>query len=1048
MNLINKQTGQAEPVSYDELGNKFLSGNYGIPKGESVYLTGPDGSLDQYVAEDVYAAVTKGGYKFPTSSEIQQYEDKAKYGNRPISAGALSTADAATFGLATRLGTWSGLISKETAEKLPQFNPAASAIGSAVGIGGSLILSPEAAALKMAGEALGIAKASGSAAAIAKAEAEYRKAKNTLTALDAINPVSALTKTTENVFEAMAAVPQTASAAQKLSKTAVAGAAQGAIEGTAYALGEINREHALGNPNTTASEIISDLGFSAVLGGGLNSIARTAITAATMKKPTVFAEAIRDSTAEQASKLAPSIDDTLKAASQKVPTSPEEVERLIKDYKVPDDIAELPGRKRLSDIVANNPDLPPVLEPQFKSLESKDHAVKYSNFLERGEGSENFLKWEAFQKQQGMRSLEKQISDLAGGNPIDSKKEAANKIVKDFLTDYETKKKELSPVFEKIKNVTSKSSVPASDMIAMLEEAVPQASKFIEFNPEKQIFVVNKYFAGTGMNRSIHKAVKDFADVINRADSTVGDLWLFRQELDDLIYKEMAPAQKTMVSNMRKMLLDVIDKSVPDAEVRKTFKEYAINETNIETLEQIFGGKIRTVIGKGKPFVPEKAIDKIFSNSVNVELAKSALGQTKFNEVLGHYLSAAVKKTTDEAGGGFSSKGFFNSTLKNKEDIFSAAFKDSPASLQKIYDTIDYMRILPDKPSANPAGTAKSIYNMVKAAAAEVGYSPTGIAIKLMKDVSESKMLASEIAEWMRTGPGAEMAKNSVQKYDVFSVIGAVNKLKERAIKKMASKAELAVTGGWDIGKSRMTLPIKKAPSIATVTVSDLRRKNREEKEEKLKQYKKTTDNINKLIQNPTALAESLEKMTDGVAAATPATAAAIHSTAIRGLQFLASKMPKNPVDSLFQKPYEPSDLEVSKFMTYKNTVDAPLSVLDSLKDNSISVEQIETLNAVYPELYNSMRFQIMEKVVSLKADLPYQKKLSLSMFLGKDVDSSLKPQMIQANQQSFAAMKAGGSGQKDMVGVKPTAKSLGSVNLSNRAVLPMDKSANRMERD
>lgn len=1046
MKVINNKTGQVEEIAPEQAGNAYLSGEYNLMEGEPVYLASPNGGLDKYKPEDVYGAVKKAGYTFPSAEQIKEHESKEKYADRPLESAALAAGDTATFGMLTRGLVGTGAVSPETITGLREENPIATGVGTVGGIAGSLLAAPEAAALKITGEAVALARASKIPSAIIKAEAEYNKIRRTLVAADAVNPISAVTKIGDTAFDVIAAVPESATRATKIGRSMLGGAAQGAIEGAAFTVGDINREHALGNPNITKDQIISDLGFSAVLSGALNSVARGAITAAKVGRSGAFAEAIRDSTAEATSKMAPSIDDTLKAATSKVPTDIDEVGTLLKDYKVPEDIAELPGRKRLVEITHNNPDLPPVLEPQFKALESETDRVKYSNFLERGEGSENFLKWEAYQKHKGLESLNKQISDLAGGNAIDSPNEAANKLAKDFLTDYETKKKSLSPVFEKIKNVTTKSSVPPSDMITMLEESVPEASKFLKIDPDTGLLVARKYAPGTGINTTVHKAIKNLATVVNSPDSTVNNLWLFRQELDDLMYQKMAPTQKKMISDMRKMLLDVIDKSVPDAEVRNTFKEYAINETKMDAMEYIFGGKIRPVIGAGKPFIPSKAIGKIFSNEINAEMAKSALGPARFNEAVGHHLAAIAKQTTDEAGGGFSSRNFFNKALRNKQDILNVAFKDSPESLQKIYDTLDYMRILPDKPSANPSGTAKSMWGMVKAAVAEGGYDPIKIVGKIAKDVSESKMLAADISEMMRTGAGLEVAKGAAKKYEMFSVLNAMNKLKERSLKSLSSKADAAVKGGWAPGKSVFTSTVKRGPGVAAATLTEVLRKNKETKDDRMKQYEKTSRNLNKLMQSPSALMESLEKMTEGISEAAPATSAALQATAIKGIQFLSSKMPQKQTDSLFQEPYKPSDYEVSTFMTYKKTVDAPLSVLDSLKDNTISVQQIEALNAVYPDLYKQMKFQVMEKVISLKSPPSYQKKLALSMFLGVDVDSSLKPQMIMANQQSFMSMKNGEGQQQQTQGIKPTAKGLSNINLSERSMMPMDKSATRNE--
>lgn len=1042
MKVINNTTGEIEELPADAAGSGFLSGQYNLLENEPVYLQSPSGGLDKYQPQDVFGAVKKSGYTFPTEQQIKAHENKQKYADQPLKAAALAAGDTATFGMLSRGLVGTGASTAETLSGIREENPIATGIGTVGGIVGSLAAAPEHALLKIAGEAVTAARASQVPSAILKAEAEYQKIRRTLVAADALNPVSAVTKLGDKAYDVLAHVPESATRAEKILKSTAGGFAQGALEGAAFTAGDINREHALGNPNITADQVFSDLGFSAVLGGGLNAIARGAMTSAKALKPGTFAEALRDSTTESASKMASSIDDTLKPLPSMIkPSSVEELKSAMKDFKVPENVAELPTRKRLIDITAQRPDLPPVLEPQLKSMESELDRVRYSNFKERGEGSADFLKWEAFQKQKAMESLNKTIDDLSGGKPIASQHDAANKIAQDFLSEYEATKKSLSPVFEQIKDVTTRSTVPPSDMIKMLEDSVPEASKFLKFDPENGIFSVSKYEPGSGLTKKVHSAIKDFASVINKEDSTVKNLWLFRQELDDLMYAEMAPAQKKMISDMRKMLLDVIEESVPDAKVRDTFKAYAINETKMDAMEQIFGGKIRPVIGKGKAFVPEKALGKIFSNTVNVDIARSALGQSKFNEAMGHYLSSFVEDNKRNLGGGFSSAQFFNKVLKNRPDVFNVAFKNSPDTLNRIYQDLDYMRFLPDKPSANPSGTAKSIFNMVKDAAADVGYtSPVAIVGKVLKDIGEQKVLTAEMNQMFREGVGSEVAKKAVEKHGIYSVLSAISDIKDKSEKKLSALSGLAVKGP---SRDRV---FAKASALTAMTAAEMRRKKDESRKSELKSFEKASRNIQQLISEPTAFMRSLDKMTSDLAMAAPESAAAIQTTAIRGIQFLSSKMPKNESDSLFPVAYRPSDYEISRFMKYKSTVDDPMSVLGSLKDNNVTVEQIETLNAVYPELYNAMRMQVMEKAVSLKSPPSYQKQLALSMFLGVDVDSSLSPHMIQANQASFATMKNGDSKQGSMQGIKPTSKGISNLNLSERSLLPMDKSANRKD--
>jgi hypothetical protein len=76
-------------------------------------------------------------------------------------------------------------------------------------------------------------------------------------------------------------------------------------------------------------------------------------------------------------------------------------------------------------------------------------------------------------------------------------------------------------------------------------------------------------------------------------------------------------------------------------------------------------------------------------------------------------MAQAMKSVTDVERGGFSSNKFFT-FIKNKYPELEVAFKNNPQLLQEIRHWNTVMRILPDAPSVNPSGTAKTVMHMMK----------------------------------------------------------------------------------------------------------------------------------------------------------------------------------------------------------------------------------------------------------------------------------------------------------------------------------------------
>jgi hypothetical protein len=172
--------------------------------------------------------------------------------------------------------------------------------------------------------------------------------------------------------------------------------------------------------------------------------------------------------------------------------------------------------------------------------------------------------------------------------------------------------------------------------------------------------------------------------------------------------------------------------------------------------------------------------------------------------------------------------------------------------------------------------------------------------------------------------------------------------------------------------------------------------------------HKKLADNLTKVANNPQTL---LDHVTDHTASAydvAPNTTSGIQQTAMRAATFLSSKLPQkgNPVSSPFNKPYEPSATEIAQFDRYRTIVENPTLALKQVKDGTLTKETIETLNAVYPKLYQEMQQEVMKQASSLKKDavVPYKTQQSVSIFLGTPVNSSMEPQAVQGYQAAIAA--------------------------------------------
>lgn len=143
------------------------------------------------------------------------------------------------------------------------------------------------------------------------------------------------------------------------------------------------------------------------------------------------------------------------------------------------------------------------------------------------------------------------------------------------------------------------------------------------------------------------------------------------------------------------------------------------------------------------------------------------------------------------------------------------------------------------------------------------------------------------------------------------------------------------------------------------------------------------------------------------IRAVNPIMADRMETLAARRLEFLASKLPRRPdLGTLQAGPdrYQPSDLEMRTFARYAAGVEDPGGIEERLAAGQITPEDAQVMREVYPERLADITRQIVEQLPTLRATLPYQRRLALSILTGVAVDASMHPRVLAVLQSQFAA--------------------------------------------
>jgi hypothetical protein len=94
----------------------------------------------------------------------------------------------------------------------------------------------------------------------------------------------------------------------------------------------------------------------------------------------------------------------------------------------------------------------------------------------------------------------------------------------------------------------------------------------------------------------------------------------------------------------------------------------------------------------------------------------------------------------------------------------------------------------------------------------------------------------------------------------------------------------------------------------------------------------------------------------------------------------------------------------VAQFARYVKVVKDPLTALDSLNNGTLSKEETEALQAVYPRLYDQIRDTISQEVIARKETkpLPESKAVQLGVLFGIPTLPILEPGNYQVIQASY----------------------------------------------
>jgi hypothetical protein len=190
----------------------------------------------------------------------------------------------------------------------------------------------------------------------------------------------------------------------------------------------------------------------------------------------------------------------------------------------------------------------------------------------------------------------------------------------------------------------------------------------------------------------------------------------------------------------------------------------------------------------------------------------------------------------------------------------------------------------------------------------------------------------------------------------------------------------------------------------------------KEEKMNRAKQLETARAKLSEWVMDPDTSGRKTAELVSGLeSTGAPKIAASLNQKMNTAVTYLLKEIPKpTSVPTPFHKKVEwkPSDYEVHEFMNKVAVVEDPFVVIDALEDGTLSKSHMSALKEVYPKIYEYIVDRVMKEAINNPVELPYDKRIKLSLIMGAPIDPSLKPDKVQYYQETFKGKEEPSQGQ------------------------------------
>jgi hypothetical protein len=169
-------------------------------------------------------------------------------------------------------------------------------------------------------------------------------------------------------------------------------------------------------------------------------------------------------------------------------------------------------------------------------------------------------------------------------------------------------------------------------------------------------------------------------------------------------------------------------------------------------------------------------------------------------------------------------------------------------------------------------------------------------------------------------------------------------------------------------------------------------------------------DRVEELQANPAEATMRVTQALEPLARVSPEAGTAASLTALKGLAYLASRLPSSRTDPYSLTPGAApkrrpiSGLERAAFLRSAEAVNDPLVVLAHAEKGTLSREHVEAVKAVYPETFAELRAQVLTATMQRTTPLPYATRVQIGLLMDGPTDPTMTPAFLRAAASNYSA--------------------------------------------